>query len=1073
MNNPASTESMMERLKAEGNALFGDGDYRAAYEKYSEAIRETSHSSREVAILYANRAACCLSMKEYMDAVHDGKKATNIDPTYVKAWVRVATAFAKLESWDQSRAAWESALSSLPTTDLSPAQVTLKTQFETELKTVNAAETKSKASVKGGKYTKVMAGTENMPWSRALALAQDEKLVKGPVPSSGWVILNAYRDFIRGMTNMQQMVVKSKKNKESVQSSLSVLSDITNGILRDERVFHANGQFFDLLQKQTRYEAELTGAWVSGGPKQVQDEVPKRLRATGWLPVRRALSVTVRIWIMRGFLDSNMGALNGGVEFYKRALDVLEWGRLMYPNVPIEVSAPLDVRHFDCAIFEASFVRGVRRAFMNSVLYMKEADACGYTLDDITQIARNLKAETEMSEGSPYCALDTGFYASFWIYPIADALSVLGWYHMQLGLRSVDATNSLESASRDDFFEAAKYYIQSAEKYPEDDEKHPHMLAVALEGLWWGGAPLRETLPVCRNIRATMPKVMKIWQNSSMFMNLRNANCFEAIAFLKEAEEKLAEGVYSLDNAYMPADMAAYEKYSEAIKEDSKNAVLYANRAATSLSMKEFLDAANDAKEATKLDPSYAKAWARLASASQGLGVWDQCFSAWDTALACIPSQDLTDAQKALQAQLQEGLKASKAAQSKPVPRDRIVEIPTAGSGGRNAMNKMPWTRAAAMEKKIIAEDLDSSAIIILYASRTFERGVKTMKTTVKKYIQGELAVEGTPNAIEFMSSGILIDRRCFYMDGREWMNQYMEQVKFEGEYYQAWGKGGSKTVCDQAPGRLKKEGWSSVGPAICMTVRLWIMQGFLMGSTGNQGLATEHYRNAVAVIDWGREKWKDVDRSLRGDIFDVTFRRSVNRLFISAVMDWVDTNDPDCSYTPQDVAKLAQDLIKELWHNTPEKINEDQYHPRHAGFYEASWTYPHADALGILGWFHRRQAKTVKTAEDREIHLTAAARNYMEASNTFPADDEFNVLFKSIALDILREQGTPLRQTLPICKQIRKAIPAVLKIWECSAMSKRRDTGIQEVIEWEYKCQQGLLAGTLTPASKVGHHRS
>jgi hypothetical protein len=41
---------------------------------------------------------------------------------------------------------------------------------------------------------------------------------------------------------------------------------------------------------------------------------------------------------MRGFLDSNMGVLNGGVEFFKRILDVLEWGRRTYPNVPPEVS---------------------------------------------------------------------------------------------------------------------------------------------------------------------------------------------------------------------------------------------------------------------------------------------------------------------------------------------------------------------------------------------------------------------------------------------------------------------------------------------------------------------------------------------------------------------------------------------------------------------------------------------------------------------------------------------------------------------------------------------------------------
>ncbi|KAJ6520220.1 hypothetical protein C8R45DRAFT_954328 [Mycena sanguinolenta] len=511
---------------------------------------------------------------------------------------------------------------------------------------------------------------------------------------------------------------------------------------------------------------------------------------------------------------------------------------------------------------------------------------------------------------------------------------------------------------------------------------------------------------------------------------------------------------------------AAYEKYSEAIKEDPENAVLFANRAATSLSMKEFLDAASDAEKATELDPTYAKAWARLASAAQGLGAWEKCFAAWDSALACIPSQDLTAAQKALQAQLQDGIKASKAAKAKPPPPSRLVAVPT----GRNGSTKqMPWARAAALEKKILASQKDSSAIVLLYASRNFEKGVKSMKGTVKRYIKGQLAVEGVPNAIEFMSNGILIDRRCFYMDSRDWLNQFMEQLKFEGEYYQAWSKAGVKIVLEQVEGRLDKEGWSSVGPALCTTVRFWIMLGFLAGSNGRHGVATEHFRNAVDLIEWGRNTWKDVSRSLRGDIFDLLFLRSVRRLFVASVMDWVDADDPECDYTPQNVAKFAQDMIKELFQNTPEKTNEDQYHPDHPGHYAAAWTYTHADGLGVLGWFHLRLSKTAKTAEDQNIHLAAAARNYMEAAATYPDDDEFSVLFKSIALDALQRQGTPLRETLPVCKQIRAAIPAVRKIWEFSAMSKRRDIALEEVLDWEWKSQRGLFEGRLTLSSQVG----
>ncbi len=49
-----------EFLKNEGNNLYQTGQYRAAYRKYTEAIKEDSNN----AIYYANRAACSLGLKE-------------------------------------------------------------------------------------------------------------------------------------------------------------------------------------------------------------------------------------------------------------------------------------------------------------------------------------------------------------------------------------------------------------------------------------------------------------------------------------------------------------------------------------------------------------------------------------------------------------------------------------------------------------------------------------------------------------------------------------------------------------------------------------------------------------------------------------------------------------------------------------------------------------------------------------------------------------------------------------------------------------------------------------------------
>jgi tetratricopeptide (TPR) repeat protein len=52
-----------EYLKNEGNTLHKQGKFQAAYRKYSEAIKEDPQN----AIYYANRAACSLALKEYVE----------------------------------------------------------------------------------------------------------------------------------------------------------------------------------------------------------------------------------------------------------------------------------------------------------------------------------------------------------------------------------------------------------------------------------------------------------------------------------------------------------------------------------------------------------------------------------------------------------------------------------------------------------------------------------------------------------------------------------------------------------------------------------------------------------------------------------------------------------------------------------------------------------------------------------------------------------------------------------------------------------------------------------------------
>ncbi|KAJ3500213.1 hypothetical protein NMY22_g19334 [Coprinellus aureogranulatus] len=59
----------------------------------------------------------------------------------------------------------------------------------------------------------------------------------------------------------------------------------------------------------------------------------------------------------------------------------------------------------------------------------------------------------------------------------------------------------------------------------------------------------------------------------------------------------------------------ALDKYTEALDQDTRNAIIYANRAAVHLARKEHIDAVFDCERATSIDPTYAKAWGRLGTA--------------------------------------------------------------------------------------------------------------------------------------------------------------------------------------------------------------------------------------------------------------------------------------------------------------------------------------------------------------------------------------------------------------------------------------------------------------------------
>uniref|UniRef100_A0A8D0GFI5 Protein unc-45 homolog B n=1 Tax=Sphenodon punctatus TaxID=8508 RepID=A0A8D0GFI5_SPHPU len=89
------------QLKEDGNKYFQTNDYENAIKSYTKAIKLTKDKSL-LAVLYRNRAACCLKKENYAQAASDASRAIDIDAADIKALYRRSQALERLGKLDQA-----------------------------------------------------------------------------------------------------------------------------------------------------------------------------------------------------------------------------------------------------------------------------------------------------------------------------------------------------------------------------------------------------------------------------------------------------------------------------------------------------------------------------------------------------------------------------------------------------------------------------------------------------------------------------------------------------------------------------------------------------------------------------------------------------------------------------------------------------------------------------------------------------------------------------------------------------------------------------------------------------------
>ncbi|CAI5742763.1 unnamed protein product [Hyaloperonospora brassicae] len=114
----ASNVKRASAAKELGNKFFARGSYLDAIECYTTALKlcpTDDEYAYNRAVYFSNRAACLLRIGRTEESIDDCTQAVTLSPTYVKALLRRAEAFEKMDKLEEALADYDAVLKIDPT----------------------------------------------------------------------------------------------------------------------------------------------------------------------------------------------------------------------------------------------------------------------------------------------------------------------------------------------------------------------------------------------------------------------------------------------------------------------------------------------------------------------------------------------------------------------------------------------------------------------------------------------------------------------------------------------------------------------------------------------------------------------------------------------------------------------------------------------------------------------------------------------------------------------------------------------------------------------------------------------
>ncbi|KAI0065855.1 hypothetical protein BV25DRAFT_1988937 [Artomyces pyxidatus] len=571
-------------LKDQGTKLFGQKDYKGAIDCFTRAI-ELDGSN---AVLYANRAACYNSPKQFQEGLLSALKVS-LDTHWGAVFLSPLPLGNSIRSILCERMAASLGSSS--------CMSLMSKVFKCYVQSVQVRTNRLMSRACGNSSAPQGAGLALSPPSRAKKAGQQQiKLCisdfpplycnleqwprknisqprMGPLPdttglppgdspperapaivrlclifgnpeSSSLVLMHAKVDFEIGL----KFLIYSDFRKPGVLEYATVnvsyqpiprdaLVSLSGAYTTDERAMYVdNLDYTGLVKRMIAYEMHQSGA---PDPALKMESVTSgflRLRRQGgWARVRPAITITVRCLLLRGHVSISLRRdYETGYNVLNKAFKILTWGRQEWPD------AEEDLRG---VVFSDTFYAGVFRLMVKAYELAYKATKGRnrlFRLEELLQSADDLITYAKSIRGTDTKDMRLpGMPTAFISYPEAQGHSTKGWCleeYVEAGLcKDQDDEDTHRIGALTSFFSAANLYAK-------DDEHHVEHLNHALNMLFRLETPLGQILAVMERMRLATPGVKAIWEHSALMRGSLEETLQRVASFEADLRERMEKG---------------------------------------------------------------------------------------------------------------------------------------------------------------------------------------------------------------------------------------------------------------------------------------------------------------------------------------------------------------------------------------------------------------------------------------------------------------------------------------------------------------------------------------------------